>query len=183
MSGKKLNKVETFAANVLAGYMRSKIDANALQPAIFSDLYGKKINAPYKAATTKQSIYPAEKVRQDTGLRRIADRNKKLRQAAKTIQGAVRNKQARNEMAKMKDLKVGRLPPLKESVSETDYSNFPEGKAGNPFYDNLSDAQLAELAKTLPETSTSKMTRRQKDIYNAVQRRSYKRNKNKPYSS
>lgn len=40
---KKLNQVEKTAAQVIAGYMRSKIDANTLQPAIYSDLVGKKI--------------------------------------------------------------------------------------------------------------------------------------------
>jgi hypothetical protein len=40
---KRFNAVQTTAGNVLAGYLRSKIDANALQPAIFSDLYGQKL--------------------------------------------------------------------------------------------------------------------------------------------
>lgn len=40
---KKLNQVEKTAAQVIAGYMRSKIDANTLQPAIYSDLVGKKV--------------------------------------------------------------------------------------------------------------------------------------------
>jgi hypothetical protein len=40
---KKLTRLETTAGNVLAGYMRSKLDANTLQPAIFSDLYGQKV--------------------------------------------------------------------------------------------------------------------------------------------
>lgn len=43
VSTKKLNQVEKTAAQVIAGYMRSKIDANTLQPAIYSDLIGKKI--------------------------------------------------------------------------------------------------------------------------------------------
>lgn len=44
VSTKKLNQVEKVAGQVIAGYMRSKLEANILQPAIYSDLLGKKIN-------------------------------------------------------------------------------------------------------------------------------------------
>ncbi len=41
---RKFNQIETLAGNILAGYLRSKLQANILQPAIFSDLYGAKVN-------------------------------------------------------------------------------------------------------------------------------------------
>jgi len=137
MPSKKLNKVENYAANVLAGYMRSKIDANVLQPAIFSDLYGKKINAPYKAATT--------------------------------IQGAIRNKQARNEMAKMREQQIMRgfkKPNLPTSVVVEENFKKP--------YDDTSDQELVRLKFSLPAGGyKASWTRDQKDIYNAVVRRKF----------
>jgi hypothetical protein len=186
MSGKKLNKVENYAANVLAGYMRSKIDANVLQPAIFSDLYGKKINVPHKAATTIQSAYRnkkaidkygelyikrwEEKAQQDPGIRRIVERNKKRREAATTIQSAIRNKQARNEMAKMKEqqiMKGFKKPNLPTSVVVEENFQKP--------YDDISDQELVRLKFTLPVGGyKASWTRDQKDIYNAVSRRKFK---------
>ena len=62
-------------------------------------------------------------------------------------------------------------------MSSKDYTKFPEGKEGNPYYDALTDAELRRALMSLPETSTSKMTRREKDLYNAGVRRSSKRNK------
>lgn len=40
---KKLNEIEVVAGRKLAGVMRSKLEANIMQPAIFSDLYGSKL--------------------------------------------------------------------------------------------------------------------------------------------
>lgn len=40
---KKLNQVEKVAAEVIGGYLRSKLQANILQPAIYSDLIGIKV--------------------------------------------------------------------------------------------------------------------------------------------
>jgi hypothetical protein len=62
-------------------------------------------------------------------------------------------------------------------MSSKDYTKFPEGKEGNSYYDALTDAELRKALMSVPETSTSRMTRREKDLYNAGVRRSYKRNK------
>lgn len=41
---KKLNEIEKLAGYIIGGYLRSKLDAMDMQPAIYSDLIGKEIN-------------------------------------------------------------------------------------------------------------------------------------------
>lgn len=40
---KKLNQIERLAGYIIGGYLRSKLDANDMQPAIYSELIGKDI--------------------------------------------------------------------------------------------------------------------------------------------
>jgi len=40
---KKLNQIERLAGYIVGGYLRSKLDANDMQPAIYSELIGKDI--------------------------------------------------------------------------------------------------------------------------------------------
>lgn len=43
VASKKLNEIEQLAGRILARYMRAKIDANDLQPAIWADIVERKI--------------------------------------------------------------------------------------------------------------------------------------------
>ena len=136
---KKLNKTEVAAAQILGGYMRSKIDANALQPAIFSEMVGKDIQ-------TKNS--------------------------AVTIQSAIRNKLAKKklneEFSKKGIYKSFKQPNLPVSA-------ITEENLAKP-YDDISDEELVKLKFSLPAGGyKASWSREHKDIYNAVNRRKFKK--------
>jgi hypothetical protein len=97
---KKLNPIEKYAGGVLAGFMRSKLDAMALQPAIFSDLYGKKIEEQQRkdAAQVLQQAYRANLARKVVAEKMMPNLNK---QAAK-LQAAIKRKKATKEYTEFK---------------------------------------------------------------------------------
>lgn len=97
---KKLNPIEKYAGGVLAGFMRSKLDAMALQPAIFSDLYGKKIEEQQKkeAAQVLQQAYRANLARKAVAEKMMPNLDK---QVAK-LQAAIKRKKATTEYREYK---------------------------------------------------------------------------------
>jgi len=97
---KKLNPIEKYAGGVLAGFMRSKLDAMALQPAIFSDLYGKKIEEQQRkdAAQVLQQAYRANLARKAVAEKIMPNLDK---QAAK-LQAAIKRKKATKEYTEFK---------------------------------------------------------------------------------
>jgi hypothetical protein len=190
MPQKRLNAVERTAGEILGGYMRSKLDANTLQPAIFSDLYGKKLRNEYEKKE-KRTIVPkktADEVLKDLAGTRMDPKNqfgkynikklpffnkKYLENASDTIKGAIRGKIARRKMAEAKEGAV--LKTFKKPVA--DLSDITE-VAETDIYDAMSNDELRELKKSLPKGGYKKdWTREQKDIFNAVKRRQYKLNK------